>query len=87
MENSPTLEADLAAVTDFERLVAQSQFYRLFPDEDMVQPDGSTIHARHKYAKHLEFFEAGAKYRERCFMAANRVGKSRATIIRAREAA
>jgi hypothetical protein len=49
-------------------------FYRLFPDEDVTESDGSVIHARHKYAKHLEFFEAGAKYRERCFMAANRVG-------------
>lgn len=51
-------------------------FYRLFPDEDVTESDGSVIHARHKYAKHLEFFEAGAKYRERCFMAANRVGKT-----------
>ena len=76
MENSPDLDADFDAVADLERLVSQSQFYRLFPDEDMEQPDGSIIHARHKYAKHLEFFEAGAKYRERCFMAANRVGKT-----------
>ncbi len=59
-----------------ERREQQRLFYRLFPDEDMVQPDGSVIHARHKYAKHLEFFEAGAGYRERCFMAANRVGKT-----------
>lgn len=33
---------------------------------------------RDLYAKHLEFFEAGAKYKERLFMAANRVGKSTA---------
>ncbi len=31
---------------------------------------------RELYQKHLEFFRAGAKYRERCFMAANRVGKT-----------
>jgi len=43
MGNNPTLEADFAAVADFERLVAQSQFYRLFPDQDMEQPDGSVI--------------------------------------------
>jgi phage terminase large subunit-like protein len=48
----------------------------LFPDEDTPQPDGTLIHARHKYPKHLEFFAAGAKYRERCAMAANRVGKT-----------
>ena len=59
-----------------ERREQQRLFYRLYPDEDIEQPDGSIIHARHKYAKHLEFFEAGAKYRERCFMAANRVGKT-----------
>lgn len=28
------------------------------------------------YPKHLEFFDAGLKYRERCFMAGNRVGKT-----------
>jgi len=70
------IAADIAAVVNFERLVSQSQFYRLFPDKDMEQPDGSMIHARRKYAKHLEFFEAGAKYRERCMIAANRVGKT-----------
>jgi phage terminase large subunit-like protein len=31
---------------------------------------------RELYKKHMEFFEAGATYRERCFMAANRVGKT-----------
>ena len=33
---------------------------------------------RELYAKHLEFFAAGADNTERCFMAANRVGKTRA---------
>ena len=50
-------------------------FSRMFPDEDMVY-EGETFHARSKYAKHMEFFKAGAKYRERCFLAANRVGKT-----------
>lgn len=40
----------------------------LFPD------DGP--YARHKYAKHLEFFRAGLYHRERLFMAGNRVGKT-----------
>lgn len=31
---------------------------------------------RELYPKHMEFFQAGATYRERCFMAANRIGKS-----------
>lgn len=33
-------------------------------------------HRRELYKKHMEFFEAGQKYAERCFMAANRVGKT-----------
>lgn len=31
---------------------------------------------RELYVKHLEFFRAGARYRERCMIAANRIGKS-----------
>lgn len=31
---------------------------------------------RELYKKHMEFFLAGRKYRERCFMAGNRVGKT-----------
>ena len=53
-----------------------NRFDRLFPDVDTIQADGSLIYAREKYAKHLEFFRAGASYRERCFMAGNRVGKT-----------
>lgn len=61
---------------EIARREGQKLFYRLFPDEDMVQRDGSIIYARDKYAKHLEFFEAGADFRERCFMAGNRTGKT-----------
>lgn len=32
--------------------------------------------ARYKYPKHLEFFAAGRRFRQRAFMAANRVGKT-----------
>lgn len=31
---------------------------------------------RKLYPRHMEFFEAGANYRERCFLAANRIGKT-----------
>lgn len=54
----------------------QHQFHAMFRDKDRIEPDGTTFHSRHKYPKHMEFFEAGAKYRERCAMAANRVGKT-----------
>lgn len=65
-----------------EDMLAQRLFFHLFPDEDLVwtgptlmggliEP-GQTIHSRHKYPRHLEFFQKGAQYTERCFMAANR---------------
>ncbi|RFC65007.1 hypothetical protein DYI37_03840 [Fulvimarina endophytica] len=54
----------------------QRKFFRMFPDEDTIQIDGSTTFAREKYPKHLEFFSLGATHSERCFMAANRVGKT-----------
>ena len=38
----------------------------------------SGIYARSQYSRHLEFFAAGARFKERLFMAANRVGKSEA---------
>lgn len=69
-----------------QRREAQRLFYRLYPEEDtpwtgpsimggLMQP-GQVIYARHKYPKHMEFLAAGAKYRERCMMAANRIGKA-----------
>jgi hypothetical protein len=41
-----------------QRRERQRTFFRLFPDEDTAGPDGRVIHARHRYPKHLEFFEA-----------------------------
>lgn len=61
---------------EISRRRKQKTFYNLFPDEDTVQDDGTVFHARHKYAKHMEFFRVGAQYRERGFIAANRVGKT-----------
>ncbi|OUS34553.1 hypothetical protein A9Q94_15760 [Rhodobacterales bacterium 56_14_T64] len=63
-------------IEERHRRSRQGLFKRLYPDADTVQPDGTIIHAREKYKWHLEFFKAGATYRERCFMAANRVGKT-----------
>lgn len=59
----------LATIT---RRNSQRQFFDLFPDNDNPQPDGRIIYARSRYPKHIEFFDAGARYRERCFLAANR---------------
>ena len=46
----------------------RNKFSTFFPD--------SGRYAREHYQKHLAFFEAGAKYKERLFMAANRIGKT-----------
>ncbi len=40
---------------------------------DLFYPDTGPIR-RDLYPKHLEFFRAGARYRERCFMAARQIG-------------
>lgn len=86
----------LAAMSDADRVAAyeagrkyldawsRRKLWTLFPDEDTLQPTGEVHHARLQYPKHLEFFEAGSRYRERCFMAANRIGK---TVTGAFEAA
>lgn len=59
----------LAAIRERERRQRLRQIQHLFPE------DGP--YARALYPKHLEFFAAGAVHRERLFLAANRVGKTR----------
>ncbi len=62
----------------------QRLFHALYPDQDEAWhipgnkhfAPGATVYRRELYQKHLEFFRAGATYRERCFMAANRTGKT-----------
>src|SRR5579871_36346 len=65
-----------SGLIEAERQRRRSPFIALFPD--------SGPFSRDRYAKHLEFFAAGAQYKERLFMAANRVGK---TVAGAFEAA
>ena len=45
--------------------------------DDLYPADGKLC--RNNYKPHMEFFKAGGDYRERCIMAANRVGKSLGT--------
>ena len=42
---------------------------------DTMYPETGPLR-RELYPKHMEFFTAGASFRERCAMAANRVGKT-----------
>lgn len=79
MSASPSradLEQFAVLAAELARRQEQRTFYRMFPDETVILPDGTVFHARSRYPKHLEFFAAGLTYRERCAMAANRVGKT-----------
>ena len=58
----------LALLQEKERRINSRQILDLYPDTGPLR--------RELYVPHVKFFEAGAKYRERCFMAANRVGKT-----------
>jgi phage terminase large subunit-like protein len=82
----PEREELLLLLQEQDRRQAQRLFFALYGDANqawagpqilkgLVQP-GQTLHARHLYPKHTEFFAAGKTHRERCFMAANRVGKT-----------
>lgn len=52
-----------------------------FGDTDYTAPDGTIIHSRDAYPKHLEFFEAGAQFALRAFIAGNQCGKSTAGLV------
>jgi phage terminase large subunit-like protein len=56
------------AIIEAELSRRRAAFVTLFPDSGPLRRD--------LYPKHLEFFEAGAQFKERLFMAANRVGKT-----------
>lgn len=58
----------LKAAEDAAYAAKYGQFHALFPDDGPLR--------RELYPKHLEFFKAGARYTERLFLAANRVGKT-----------
>lgn len=60
----------LAILEDLENRRHALSINRLYPDTGPCR--------RELYPKHLEFFRAGATYRERCMMAANRTGKTTA---------
>jgi phage terminase large subunit-like protein len=58
----------LALLEEQDRRRRHRKFYDYFPDEGPLR--------RELYAQHLEFFRLGATHGTRCFMAANRVGKT-----------
>jgi Terminase large subunit, T4likevirus-type, N-terminal len=56
------------SVIEAERRCRRASFVTLFPDSGPL--------GREFYQNHIKFFEAGATYKERLFMAVNRVGKT-----------
>lgn len=58
----------LALLAEKDRRRKTRKLFTYFPDEGPLR--------RELYPRHLEFFNAGARYRERCFLAANRIGKT-----------
>lgn len=69
---------------ELARRNARRRFFLMFPDETRAAApcckppaaDDLRYFARHLYPRHMEFFAAGATYRERAAIAANRVGKT-----------
>jgi phage terminase large subunit-like protein len=62
------VEEFLKLLWQLEEQEKYGRFSSFFPDTGPLR--------RELYTKHMEFFRVGAKYRERCFMAGNRVGKT-----------
>jgi phage terminase large subunit-like protein len=58
----------LALLRERDRRAGQRKLFTYFPDEGPLR--------RELYGQHLEFFRLGSSVRTRCFMAANRVGKT-----------
>lgn len=54
--------------TALQRLTEREKLYSYYPDEGPLR--------RELYTQHLKFFAAGATEKERCMLAANRVGKT-----------
>src|SRR5215210_7740924 len=58
----------IALIEEKERRTARRSILKLYPDSGPLR--------RELYAKHMQFFRLGAQVRSRCFMAANRIGKT-----------
>lgn len=79
MTNADLVDMPIAELLAFESMVLDRadewSFTKYFPDDGPLR--------RELYPKHMAFFAGGAKYHERLFMAANRIGKccSKDTLI------
>lgn len=58
----------LKKIVEAKRRIATTKLYSYYPETGPLR--------RELYPKHMEFFAAGKDFTERCFMAANRIGKT-----------
>jgi phage terminase large subunit-like protein len=58
----------LSLLAEKQRRSNSRKILTYYPDDGPLRRDA--------YPKHMAFFEAGAKFRERCMLAANRIGKT-----------
>lgn len=70
LENLTTEDKNLlhSLLKEKERRESRRKLFTYFPDTGPLR--------RSLYKKHLAYFEAGKRHRERCIMAANRIGKT-----------
>lgn len=68
LDTMPPLRASLAALMEMERRGKERRLTKMYPLTGPLR--------RELYPKHMQFFAAGAEYRQRLFIAANRVGKT-----------
>jgi phage terminase large subunit-like protein len=62
-------------IEELELLLEAENEYQRYNQVESIYP-GTGHLARSEYPKHMECFEAGAKYRQRCFMGGNGTGKT-----------
>jgi phage terminase large subunit-like protein len=66
--SSSQLREAIAIAEELDRRKKRRKLYSYFPDSGPLR--------RELYAKHMEFFRVGARYRERALVAGNRIGKT-----------
>lgn len=64
-----------ADIEELELLLEVEREYQRYHKIESVYPEVGPYSRQH-YPKHMECFEAGAKYRQRCFMGGNGTGKT-----------
>jgi phage terminase large subunit-like protein len=68
LQHLPPKQALALLLQEKARRATRRKLFTYYPEEGPFR--------RELYPKHMEFFRVGATHRERCFMAANRIGKT-----------